>query len=62
MAELGNGLVAMAHAVATCARCICFVYITGLGCKTFLIYTGKAQMNEFKDWFKFREQKKTSRL
>lgn len=55
MEALGLGLAALGKSIGTCATAFAFVYIVGIGCKTFLIYTGKAKMDEFKTWFKFRE-------
>ena len=55
MEALGMGLAALGKSIGTCAVSFSFVYIVGIGCKTFLIYTGKAKMDEFKNWFKFRD-------
>ena len=55
MEALGMGLAALGKSIGTCAFSFAFVYIVGIGCKTFLIYTGKAKMDEFKNWFKFRD-------
>ena len=46
---------AIGKSIGTCATALAFVYIVGIGCKTFLIYTGKASVDAFKDWFKFRD-------
>ena len=54
MEALGLGLQALGKCIGTCATALAFVYIVGIGCKTFLIYTGKASIDSFKDWFKFR--------
>ena len=54
MEALGLGLQALEKSIGTCATALAFVYIVGIGCKTFLIYTGKASIDSFKDWFKFR--------
>ena len=54
MEALGLGLQALGKSIGTCATALAFVYIIGIGCKTFLIYTGKASIDSFKDWFKFR--------
>ena len=54
MEALGLGLQALRKSIGTCATALAFVYIVGIGCKTFLIYTGKASIDSFKDWFKFR--------
>lgn len=45
------------EAIGTCAAAFVWVYIVGIGCKTFLIYTGKAPVDAFKDWFKFKDSK-----
>ena len=55
MEALGMGLAALGKSIGTCAVSFAFVYIVGIGCKTFLIYTGKAKMDEFKTWVKFRD-------
>ena len=54
MEAIGLGLQALGKSIGTCATAYAFVYIIGIGCKTFLIYTGKASIDSFKDWFKFR--------
>lgn len=54
MEAFGLGLQALGKSIGTCATALAFVYIVGIGCKTFLIYTGKASIDSFKDWFKFR--------
>ena len=54
MEAIGLGLQALGKSIRTCATALAFVYIVGIGCKTFLIYTGKASIDSFKDWFKFR--------
>jgi hypothetical protein len=43
---------ALGKSIGICARSFAMIYIVGIGCKTFLIYTGKASMESFKDWFK----------
>ena len=55
MEVLGQGLIAIGKAIGAWATAYAFIYIAGIGTKTFLIYTGKAKMDEFKNWFKFRE-------
>ena len=50
MEALGLGLEALGKSIGICAM----IYIVGIGCKTFLIYTGKASIDSFKDWFKFK--------
>ena len=54
MEAIGLGLQALGKSIGTYATALAFVYIVGIGCKTFLIYTGKASIDSFKDWFKFR--------
>lgn len=54
MEAIGLGLQAIGKAVGSCATAFAMVYIVGIGCKTFLIYTGKATGDTLKDWFKFR--------
>ena len=54
MEALGLGLEALGKSIGICARSFAMIYIVGIGCKTFLIYTGKASMDSFKDWFKFK--------
>ena len=54
MEALGLGLQALGKSIGTCAVAIGWIYVVGIGCKTFLIYTGKASIDSFKDWFKFR--------
>lgn len=48
MEALGLGLQALGKSIGTCA--------VAIGCKTFLIYTGKAKIEDFKDWFKFKDK------
>ena len=54
MEALGLGLQALGKSIGTCATAYAFVYIFGMACKTFLVYTGKVKMDSFKDWFKFK--------
>ena len=54
MEALGLGLEALGKSIGICARSFAMIYIVGIGCKTFLIYTGKASIDSFKDWFKFK--------
>lgn len=54
MEALGLGLEALGKSIGICARSFAMIYIIGIGCKTFLIYSGKASIDSFKDWFKFR--------
>lgn len=55
MSELGLGLQAFGRSIGTCAIAIAWIYVVGIGTKTFLIYTGKATAEELKNWFKFRD-------
>lgn len=56
MEALGLGLQALGKSIGTCAVAIGWIYVVGIGCKTFLIYTGKAKIEDFKDWFKFKDK------
>lgn len=47
MEALGLGV---GKSIGICARSFAMIYIVGIGCKTFLIYTGKASMDSFKDY------------
>lgn len=53
MEILGQGLMAIGKAIGAWATAYAFIYVAGIGTKTFLIYTGKATVEELKDWFKF---------
>lgn len=53
MEVLGQGLMAIGKAIGAWATAYAFIYIVGIGTKTFLIYTGKAKVEDLKDWFKF---------
>lgn len=53
MEVLGEGLMAIGKAIGAWATAYAFIYIAGIGTKTFLIYTEKAKVEELKDWFKF---------
>ena len=55
MEAIGMGLQAIGKAIGAWATAYAFIYIAGIGTKTFLIYTGKAPIEAFKDWFKFRD-------
>ena len=57
MEAIGLGLQAIGKSIGTCAVAFAWVYVIGIGCKTFLIYTGKASVDAFKDWFKFKDTK-----
>lgn len=56
MEAIGLGLQAFGKSIGTCATAFASVYIVGILCKTFLIYTSKATVESFKDWFKFRDK------
>ena len=53
MEIIGEGLKAIGSAVGAIATAYAFIYIAGIGTKTFLIYTGKATAEELKNWFDF---------
>ena len=53
MEVIGSGLAAIGSAIGTIATAYAFIYIAGIGTKTFLIYTGKATAEELKSWFDF---------
>ena len=57
MEALGQGLMAIGKAVSGCVAAYAWVYIIGIGTKTFLIYTGKAKNDELKNWFNFGKRK-----
>lgn len=56
MEIIGEGLKAIGNAAGAFAWAWGLVYIVGIGCKTFLLYTEKATKDDLKDWFKFREK------
>ncbi len=53
MEIIGQGLMAIGTAIGAWATAYAFIYIAGIGTKTFLIYTGKAKVEELKGWFDF---------
>lgn len=53
MEVIGDGLIAIGKAIGAWATAYAFIYIVGIGTKTFLIYTGKAKVEELKGWFDF---------
>ena len=57
MEAIGMGLQAIGKAIGAWATAYAFIYIAGIGTKTFLIYTGKAKMDEMKDQFNFFKKK-----
>ena len=50
---IGEGLIAIGKAVSGIASAWATIYVVGIGTKTFLIYTGKAKIEELKNWFDF---------
>lgn len=56
MEALGLGLQSLGKSIGTVAVSIGWIYVVGIGCKTFLIYTEKARIEDFKDWFKFKDK------
>ena len=62
MEIIGQGLMAIGKAVAACATAYGFIYVAGIGTKTFLIYTGKAKVEDLKGWFDFGFRKKGGSL
>ena len=53
---------AIGKAIAAWATAYGFIYVVGIGTKTFLIYTGKCKVEDLKDWFNFGFGKKGSKL
>lgn len=53
MEIIGQGLMAIGKAVGAWATAYGFIYVAGIGTKTFLIYTGRATADQLKDWFDF---------
>ena len=62
MEIIGQGLMAIGKAVAAWATAYGFIYVAGIGTKTFLIYTGKAKVEDLKGWFDFGFGKKCGSL
>lgn len=62
MEIIGQGLMAIGKAVGAWAAAYTFIYVAGIGTKTFLIYTGKAKIDELKNWFDFGLGKKGGSL
>lgn len=62
MEIIGQGLMAIGKAVAAWATAYGFIYVAGIGTKTFLIYTGKAKVEDLKGWFDFGFGKKGGSL
>lgn len=58
MEIIGQGLMAIGKAIGAWATAYGFIYVAGIGTKTFLIYTGKAKVEELKGWFDFGLGKK----
>lgn len=55
MEILASAIVALGKAISAWATAYAFVYIFGIVSKTFLIYMGKAKVEELKDWYKFKD-------
>ena len=53
MEVIGQGLMAIGKAVGAWATTFAFIYMAGIGTKTFLIYTNKCKVEDLKDWFNF---------
>lgn len=62
MEIIGQGLMAIGKVVAAWATAYGFIYVAGIGTKTFLIYTGKAKVEDLKGWFDFGFGKKGGSL
>ena len=62
MEAIGMGLQAIGKAIGAWAAAYAFIYIAGIGTKTFLIYTGKAKVEDLKGWFDFGFGKKGGSL
>lgn len=62
MEILGNGLIAVGKAIGAWATAYAFIYIAGIGTKTFLIYTGRATVDQLKNWFDFGFKKDGGKL
>ena len=62
MEMIGQGLMEIGKAVAAWATAYGFIYVAGIGTKTFLIYTGKAKVEDLKGWFDFGFGKKGGSL
>lgn len=48
---------AIGKSIGTCAAAFACVYVVGIACKTFLIFTDKGDVADFKDCFKFWDRK-----
>lgn len=62
MEIIGQGLMAIGKAVSGIASAWATIYVVGIGTKTFLIYTGKAKVEDLKGWFDFGFGKKGGSL
>ena len=62
MEIIGQGLMAIGKAITAWATAYGFIYVAGIGTKTFLIYTGKAKVEDLKGWFDFGFGKKGGSL
>lgn len=58
MEIIAAGLEVIGQAIAAVAWSTAFIYIIGIGTKTWLIYTGKAKTEELKGWFDFGLRRK----
>lgn len=57
MEIIGEGLIAIGEAISGIASAWATIYIVGIGTKTFLIYSGRATVEQLKDWFDFSFKK-----
>ena len=62
MEIIASAIAAVGKAIAAWATAYAFIYIAGIGTKTFLIYTGKAKSDDLKNWFDFNIFKKDKGL
>lgn len=53
---------AIGKAIGAWATAYAFIYIVGIGTKTFLIFTDKAKVEDLKNWFDFGFGKKKGGL
>ena len=60
MEVIGQGLIAIGNAIESMAMAYMFVYIAGIASKTFLIYTNKVKIEDFKDWFNFGDKRRNN--
>ena len=62
MEILAEGMMALGKAVGSIASAIATIYVVGFGTKTFLIYTGRATVDQTKDWFNLGLRKEYRKL